>query len=424
VRRIGHAVYGNDMNFLSWQLPQIDAEAAWDVSLGDPNIIVAIVDDAVLLDHEDLTDQIWTNTGEIAGDSIDNDGNGYIDDVNGYDVAHDDPDANPPSNATNQAFSHGTHVAGIAGASSDNNKGISSIGFNLSIMPVKCKIDSTINDPFLQSTYLGIDYAIVNKAHVVNMSFGSEQNNNSTQYLIQAGVDSGMVFVAAAGNSGNYGVNYPAAYQDVISVASTGFSDTKSGFSTYHHTVDVSAPGSVIYSTTAGTNQSYGVKSGTSMSSPLVAGLIGLMRSVDNTRDPIDYRLCLRNTADDIDPLNPDYVGWLGHGRINAQGAVACLAVATDPPVSGLSQGLELHPIFPHPAPGRAAFSATIPHHAHMRLSLRDLRGREIATLHEGEVDPGVFEYRFTGVPSMTTGMYLVVWEYEGEQLVQKLSWQ
>jgi subtilisin family serine protease len=410
----------NDLNLLQWHLPKIRAEQAWDYSKGSNQVVVAIVDDAVLLNHDDLAPRIWTNPGEIPGDSIDNDGNGYTDDVNGYDLADLDNDPNPPSGATNGAFSHGTHVSGIAAAGTDNGTGIASIGFNVLIMPIKTKFDSTIGDPQLQATFTGVDYAIATGADVVNMSFGGSLHSGSFDYLVQAGTDSGMVFVASAGNTGTYAATYPANYFDVISVASTNISDEKSGFSTYHSNIDVSAPGSQIYSCTAGSNSSYGFKSGTSMSAPLVTGLVALMRSVDSIMTPLDVRRCLRNSADDISAQNPNYANWMGTGRINAQNAMACmLPLAREIPGSG--DGLDIHRVYPNPAGDRVLLSANVPYPGHLILELRDLQGRTISIPFSGEVTPGEFVRHWQFTDEMSAGMYLLIWDYEGEKQVQKM---
>ena len=410
----------NDLSFLQWHLPMIRAEQAWDYATGSPEIVVAIVDDAILLDHEDLAPRIWTNPGEIPGDSIDNDGNGYIDDVNGYDLADDDPDANPPAAANNNRFSHGTHVAGIAAAATDNGTGIASIGFNLSILPVKTKQDTSLSTNALQATLMGVDYAIATGADVVNMSFGSSSYNSSFDYLIRAGADSGMVFVASAGNTGQFSAFYPANYQDVISVASTDAFDQKSGFSTYHWNVDVSAPGSAIYSCTAGSNSSYGFKSGTSMSSPLVAGLIGLMRSVDTLMGPADLLRCLQNSADSIDAQNPNYAGWLGSGRINAQNAMACMLPLANGQAPFASQ-LQLHSVYSNADRTSLDVAAAVPYAGHLRIQLRDLQGRELGTVFEGMADAGEFTHRSALPRQLAIGIYLLVWEFEGQREVQKL---
>ena len=156
----------NDPLFGSqWHLQTINAESAWDaVTTATGNVVIAIVDDAVLLSHEDLQPSIWTNTGEVPGNGVDDDGNGYVDDVNGWDTANNDNDPNPNA-PTNSFFTHGTHCAGIAAGRTDNNVGIASLGYNAQIMPVKT---ATLPNPAaLAAPYEGVEYAIINNADVI-----------------------------------------------------------------------------------------------------------------------------------------------------------------------------------------------------------------------------------------------------------------
>lgn len=402
----------NDQNFLQWHLNKISAPAAWDICRGSRRVVVAIVDDAVRMDHVDLAAQIWTNPNEIPGDSIDNDGNGWIDDVNGYDLAEDDNDPSPPAGASNSNFTHGTHVAGIAAASTDNGVGIASIGFNVSILPCKVKLDSTIGDPELQYTYYGVDYAIATKADVVNMSFGGTGYNATFANLLSVGRDSGLVFVASAGNTGSYSIQYPAGYPDAISVASTGSSDALSGFSTYHPSVDVSAPGSNIYSTVAGTTTSYSMMSGTSMSAPVVTGLVALMASLDSTATPATLRNCLESTTDNINAQNSDKLGSFGTGRVNAQRALQCLV-----PVSvgeGTGLGFSVNPPYPNPGIGAFTVDVELPFDGHLKARLFDILGREHAILADTGFPAGRLTLTHTG--RLAKGVYCLVVEFGGER--------
>ncbi len=316
----------NDPSFsgsTQWGLFQIGAQNAWNVSTGNSNVVVAIVDDAVEITHPDLSPVIWTNTGEIANNGIDDDGNGYIDDVNGWDAsgtqyANGDTDPNPDAPAS--SFDHGTHVAGIAGAATNNNAGVASIGFGVSLMAVK-STNSSVN---LTHTYEGVVYAIENNADVINMSFGSGFNSSAFQSLMNYANSLGIVLVAAAGNDNVSSTFYPAGYNNVISVASTTTGDAKSNFSNYGSWIDISAPGSAIYSTIPGSGYDY--KQGTSMASPMVAGLCGLMLSLNPSLSPSDIESCLTSTAANIDGANPSYVGQLGAGRIDALAAMNCIS--------------------------------------------------------------------------------------------------
>ena len=305
-----------------WALYQIESETAWNLSTGDADVVVAIVDDAVEITHSDLAPTTWTNSGEIAGNGIDDDGNGYVDDVNGYDVANDDNDPNPDSPAS--SYDHGTHVAGIAGASTNNSNGIASIGYGISLMAVK----STNSPSVISNGYDGIVYAVSSGAHVINCSWGGPGFSTTAQTIIDFAYANNALVVAAAGNDNVSSTFYPAAYDHVISVASSTFGDSKSSFSNYGTWIDITAPGSAIWSTVPG--NTYAIKQGTSMASPLVAGLAGLMLSMNPGLLPDDIEACLLSTADNIDAANPSYIGELGAGRINAFEAMECISTTLD----------------------------------------------------------------------------------------------
>lgn len=317
---------GSNSTLGQYALHLIEAEQAWDLSTGDPNIIVAVVDDAVQTDHIDLSANL----------------------VAGRDVAEDDSDPNPPDDS----FSHGTHVAGIVGATTDNGTGIASIGFGISVMPVKIAADATGN---LIAAYEGITWAADNGADVINCSWGRRGPNPdgafaTEQLVIDDAYSKGAILVVSAGNTHYSCQNYPAAYDNVFSVVNTDENDqifqgscfnffpcaeidndcTNTGTcfgsyncgSTYGDWVDICAPGTSIYSTEPTDN--YGYKTGTSMASPLVAGLCGLILSANPSLSQEDVINCITSTAVDIDGLNAGYEGLLGAGRINAYEAVLC----------------------------------------------------------------------------------------------------
>ncbi|HEX2901479.1 MAG TPA: S8 family peptidase [Bacteroidia bacterium] len=409
----------NDYSPLQWGLFRIDAGTAWDICKGDRKVTVAIVDDAVRMTHEDLAPQLWTNPGEIPGDGIDNEGNGWIDDVNGYDLADVDNDPNPPAGADDNAFSHGTHTAGIACAATDNGTGVASVGFNVTLVPVKTKEDTTINDPYLYATFTGVDYAVANRFDIVSMSFGSTNYNASMAYLVQAGHDSGMVMIAAAGNTGSYAVHYPSAYDGVISVGSTEYDDRKSGFSTWHYSIDLMAPGGGIYSTVAGGDDNYGIKSGTSMSCPLVSSLAALMLAADSTLSPDDVLNCLQGSADNIDAMNQAYVGNIGAGRINAGRALYCVVPTAVQP--GRHDGFHLDRIFPNPVETRALFAANLPHDGLLQIKVVDIQGRQVGPPMRIEGHAGLTQAWWSRPEGTAAGLYLVTWEWEGQVGSQKM---
>ncbi len=280
-----------------WHLYKISAQQAWDLSTGDPNIIVAVTDNAILTSHQDLQNKL----------------------VQGYDAPTGGTDPNPcGSNDGN----HGTHVSGTVGAETNSGIGVSSIGYNVSIMPVKIG-DCT---GALTHGYEGINYAANNGADVINMSWGGGGFSNYGQNICNAAFNAGAILVAAAGNDGTNQQFYPAAYNNVIAVASTTTNDAKSSFSQYGTWITISAPGSAIRSTYATSSTAYARIQGTSMASPNVAGLVGLMKSYVPTASNQDIINCLINSADNIDAVNSAYIGQLGSGRINAFEALNCMS--------------------------------------------------------------------------------------------------
>ena len=296
-----------------WHLDVINAEQAWDITQGSADIKVAIVDNAIWAQHPDLADKI----------------------VAQRDVINNTNSSNPPSTGDPGDWSHGTHVAGLATAITDNGTGVAGIGFNTSIIAVRASNNNNPNGIF---GYQGVLWAVNNGANIVNMSFGGPGFSQTMQNLINSGNDMGIVFVAAAGNDDNSVVNYPAGYNHVISVASTDADDTKSWFSSFGPTVNVSAPGGSGSPTPSGLlSTTYDLTSvgyydtyfGTSMASPVTAGLVSLMLSINPELGAATVTEILEATSDNIDAQNPDYVGMLGAGRINAFQAV--MAVPFEP---------------------------------------------------------------------------------------------
>lgn len=315
----------NDPSYGSqWGLTTIGAPTAWNYFSTGSNIVIAIVDDAVERTHSDLSPNLWVNTADPVGGG-DNDGNGYVDDVNGWDVGSNDNNPNPPSTS----YDHGTHVAGISSARSNNSTGVASIGFSCKLMCIK----ATTTPTAITNGYDGIVYAAANGADVINMSWGGPTYTTTGQNVCNYAWDQGCILVAAAGNDNVSSQFYPAAFNNVISVAATTSSDTKASFSNYGSWIDISAPGNNIYSTTV--SNTYGNKSGTSMASPMVAGLVGLMWSLNPGMTKTDLINCLYTNATNINSMNPSYIGQLGAGRINAANSMQCVSLTlNNPPVA------------------------------------------------------------------------------------------
>ncbi len=314
----------------------VQAEAAWDITQGSSDVIIGIVDSGVDLDHPDLAANIWVNEDEIPGNGIDDDGNGYVDDVYGWDFIGASFDDIVPDNDPDQdnGSDHGTHVAGIASAVGNNGVGVTGMGWNMKILVTKHSSD----DPSISIGYgySGIVYCADNGADIINCSWGGGGYSQYAQDVINYAYEQGALVVGAAGNDtpdASYNPpqfcppHYPSAYDHVLSVSATDNIDRFTSFSYYGTTVDVAAPGSAILSTIPVSQGSYTRLSGTSMSSPLVAGVAGLVKSVypDMTPDQITNQI--KYTSDNIDDIgtNSLYVqyGGIGEGRVNAYRAVS-----------------------------------------------------------------------------------------------------
>ena len=311
-----------------WHLDQVNAEAAWDISLGHDTILIAIVDDAVLTTHEDLSSNIYINTNELSN-GIDDDGNGYIDDISGYDVADLDNDPNPPGSVTLSHFSHGTHVSGIAAGSSDNSFGTASLGFNSSLVPIKTMNDTNTTG-YLYHAIEGVEYAIAAGVDIINMSWGSYAYSNTHKILFDVAHSAGIVCVGAAGNDYVQGMMFPAGYPAVISVGATDASNDYTYFSNWSSVIDLYAPGLDIWSPVATGTDQYAFFSGTSMSAPMVSGLCALMLANDTSHTVNSVKQCLINSA----ALHPSLQSVQTLRIIDAEQAVLCV-----PPLTNVCDG-------------------------------------------------------------------------------------
>jgi len=291
-----------------WSLHRIQAPAAWDISRGDTSVTIAIIDVGTDIGHGDLLSQRWINWVERNGQSgVDDDRNGFIDDVNGWDFSDNDADPRPEN-----GDEHGTHVAGIASAATDNGYGIAGVGWKTRIMAIRAGNGATISNGFE-----GLIYAAANGADVANLSWGSELASHLEEIAVEYANDHGCLVVAAAGNNDGRGSfdHYPAAYARSMAVAGTNDQDRRGYFSNAAVWVDISAPGDKILSLFPG--NSFGVEDGTSMSTPLVAGAAGLIKAVHPDWSPDRIAMQLKVSADPLDELNPSDRGTLGAGRLN-----------------------------------------------------------------------------------------------------------
>ncbi len=308
-----------------WGMTAIDAQDAWRLATGSQSVVVAVIDTGVDYNHPDLAANIWTNPGEIAGNGIDDDHNGFIDDVHGYDFVNND--GSPLDDN-----SHGTHVAGTIAAVGNNAIGVSGVNWSTSVMALKF-MDST-GSGYLSDAIRAINYATMMRTQyhvnirVENNSWGGGPYSSAMQSAIQANNDAGILFVAAAGNDGtnnDTSPQYPANYTpaNVISVAATDQNDRLASFSCYGATtVDIAAPGVSIYSTIP--NNRYATYSGTSMATPFVAGVAALAWSIDPDASVATIRSAILNGADSIASLGGKVATG---GRLNAYNTLRLLGV-------------------------------------------------------------------------------------------------
>ncbi len=295
----------------------IHAPEAWDLWTGDDDIILAVTDTGVDYNHPDLAGKMWVNPGEDLNhngvvdpedfNGVDDDGNGFIDDIRGWDFVYGD-------NNPNDVFGHGTHCSGTAAAIANNGVGIAGVCWHCRIMPVKCLGDDGFGpyDVIANSIYYATDMG----AKVISMSLGGTSDSSLLQDAVEYAYEHDVVIVVAAMNNNNDGPAYPAMYEHVIAVGATNHNDRKADFSNYGSWVDVSAPGVNILSTFP--DNQYKSWQGTSMATPHVSGLAVLIRSLVPYFTNADVINQIISTTDNIDALNPGYAGLLGSGRINA----------------------------------------------------------------------------------------------------------
>jgi len=312
----------NDPDFADQYAHQLIQMAdAWDISTGSRDVVVGVLGTGVDITHPDLKDNIWLNSGEIPDNGIDDDGNGYTDDVHGWNFESQNNEVAPTS-APNEIEGHETMVAGVIAAVGDNGQGVCGVNWQCSIMPLRVSIYITTAE-----VAESLDYAAANGAHIVNMSFGAgiDEPDWAGDPIMQEAIDNafaqGVLLVASAGNSATDEVFYPAAYYNVMSVASTDGEDAKTDHSTFGAWVDIAAPGTDIVTTDL--NGEYIATAGTSFSAPYVAAVAALVLAHRPELTHVELRAILENTADPVYYGSVDSdAGYIGTGRVNAYRAL------------------------------------------------------------------------------------------------------
>lgn len=345
----------NDAGYASdWSLAKINASTAWDISTGDNETVIAIVDSGYALQHEELASRWHINDQEtgmtILGDTCwtgaptdkqtnncDDDSNGYVDDWRGWSfiLGDNNPQAGR-ENPTGDGVRHGTQVASLAGATTNNNVGIASLAWNAKIMPLQALDDN--GSGYTSDITAAVYYAVDNGADVINFSLGAYANDPALRTAINYAIANDVIVIAASGNCGNGGedcvgipigtIAYPAAYPDVIAVGASTSTDQRAIFSSYGPALDVMAPGNAVpmaasWSASNGTSLYSTNLYGTSFSSPITASLAALIKSIRPSTTVADVTALITATATKPATLNGAlYSTQLGHGVINATSAL------------------------------------------------------------------------------------------------------
>ena len=327
----------------------IDAPEAWDIYTGDPNYRVAIIDTGIDFNHPDLQGNIWVNPGEIANDGIDNDGNGYIDDVSGWDFTgtglgtkYGTGDNNPQD-----GDGHGTHVAGTIAGKGNNGVGVTGVVWGAKIVPLKFLDDAGSGST--ANAILAVDYCRINGIKLSNNSWGGGGSSTALRTAISNAGAADHLFVAAAGNDAfnidglSIFRSYPASYNlaNQINVAATTATGTMASFSNYGRTsVHVGAPGNAIvstYSTTVVGSTGYASLSGTSMAAPHVTGVAALLRGRMPGWTVAQVKAAILNT---VKPLSSLATRTVTGGTVSAYKALLTTVVESVPPVATATRSI------------------------------------------------------------------------------------
>lgn len=376
---------------------------AWDTARGDSSVTIAIIDTGVDTSHPDLSGRIWHNQDEVPGNGLDDDGNGLIDDFEGWDFGMGDNDPKPEYTADASGIDvgfHGTFCAGIAAAATDNSDGIAGAGWNCRIMPLKVsQPDSGLTSEAIAGAFA---YAVDKRASIISMSFGGPGDPGVPEFfqaLVDMATNSGVLCVAAAGNDGDSVRVYPAACEHVLAVAATDIDNARASFSNWGPWVDVAAPGSLMWSTIS---QNYtftdldqifyiflfgwdGVSpymygDGTSFACPLTAGVCGLVRARYPNLTP---QLVIQQMIASGDPVPYDLPIGVKVNAASAVGAVPT-SVAEDRLAPKVTMAAS-----PNPVAGSGSIRFVLPVGGWTRLVLYDVAGRPVRTLVDGPLSSG-----------------------------------
>ncbi|HOZ37054.1 MAG TPA: S8 family peptidase [bacterium] len=409
-------------------LSAIKAPQAWNYTTGDSSVVVAVVDTGVNINHPDLINNIWHNAKEIPGNWLDDDGNGYVDDYSGWDFVLQSPDPSPKFNGNYNflGINHGTIIAGVIAAEGNNKIGITGLNWRAKIMSLRVLDGEGAGNTL--DVAKAIDYARLNGAQVINLSFVGEGESQTLKTAIAKAYQAGIVIVAAAGNEVNQGVDmtykpqYPVCHDGdtpgdnwVIGVGSIDNNDQLASFSNYGKCIDLVAPGVSIFSTLYKEpnhpqyDKEYGgLWSGTSISAPQVAATAALLKALKPELNILEIRDHLFNGADSVDAQNPNYLGKLGHGKLNvlatltaAKNSLSQLEIRTDKLITapGPSGGPQIKTYFEGQQYSQF-FALDKTHRLGINIASRDLNGdnqEELLVSAEKGDEPWVYIFDIKG---------------------------
>ena len=430
-----------------WSLETVKTISAWDywdINNGNtpqnPNVLLASVDTGVDWNHSDLVNSLWQNPGEdLDGDGtivfsgsewifdpddvndIDDDGNGFVDDFIGWDCSGYDgaDDNNPelPISDFNTSWTHGTMVAGLLSAETNNSNGIASISFGNNVISVKCTRDNEGNEAVINDGYAGITYAskvgyfadTTNTFTIINCSWGSNTYSSYEQSVINVAHNLyGAVIVGAAGNGDGLGNElyepfYPASYENVISTTAVDENINWCGWGNYHETIDIAAPGVNIISTAMG--DSYLTASGTSFASPIVASCFGLLKSYypDSSNIWLENRII--ETADtSMYYFDSDFEGLVGVGIVDIEKAIGNnLDINYEFQITNY----ELMSAFPNPFNPSTTISYAVETNGRLSLQIYNITGQLVETLVNEQVEAGYHQVTWNA-ENQPSGLYFV----------------
>jgi subtilisin family serine protease len=386
----------------------IHLRSAWCITHGSPSIRIGIADTGVDLGHPDLASKIAINPAEIPDNSLDDDANGYVDDVTGWDAGDNDNDPNPepffePQLGIDESF-HGTFVAGMAAAATGNADGISGAGWDCRIVPIRVASGDVINS---SSLVMAFDYAIAAGVDILNLSLGAPGDSVGEffQPLVDDAIAAGILVIASAGNDGTSALNFPAACNGVLSVAATDETGARASFSNWGPTVDLAAPGATMWGAINRNyvhdewtqivflyffgwdgESPYMYGDGTSFAAPLVSGVAGLVRAQfpDLTPGATAIHMVAKGDAVGFDhPIGP---------LVNAYRSVVSSPLGVD-----TAPGFALSMPVPNPARGAVSLMLTLPQDVPVIAEVIDVGGRRVQSLGGGTWAAGVHRITWDG---------------------------